>query len=145
MNTISRKSNISGFTLIELMIVVAIVGILAAIAIPSYQNSIIKSKSKEAQTNLIALSLTAENIYQRTLSYPVLDLANTTAIKADDKFKMWNVTSGSFSYSYKATTGSSYELKATGAESTLTGCTLTLSNNGTKTVAGCSVTTDWAN
>lgn len=138
--------NNSGFTLIEVMIVVAIVAILAAIAVPSYQNSIIKSKIKEAQTNLVALSLTAENIYQRTLSYPVLDLADTAAIKADDKFKMWNVTSGSFSYSYKATTGSSYELKATGVESSLSGCILTLSNDGTKTVsASCNALTDWSN
>jgi len=51
-----------GFTLIELMIVVAIIGILAAIAIPNFLKFQAKSKQSEAKTNLKA-AFTAETSY----------------------------------------------------------------------------------
>jgi type IV pilus assembly protein PilA len=55
-----RKS--SGFTLIELMIVVAIIGILAAIAIPNFLKFQCKSKQSEAKTNLSGI-FTAEKSF----------------------------------------------------------------------------------
>jgi type IV pilus assembly protein PilA len=50
-----------GFTLIELMIVVAIIGILAAIAIPNFLRFQAKSKQSEAKTNLGAIGTSAES------------------------------------------------------------------------------------
>ena len=62
MNTKNQK----GFTLIELMIVVAIIGILAAIALPAYQNYTQKAKFTEV-TNATAAAKTAVEICAQTL------------------------------------------------------------------------------
>lgn len=52
-----------GFTLIEVMIVVVIIGILAAIAIPAYQNSVIKSNRSEAKATLMDIAQGLQRCY----------------------------------------------------------------------------------
>jgi len=64
-----RRLNL-GFTLIELMIVVAIIGILTSIAYPSYQGSIMKSRRVDAQGALMGLANAMERYYTVNNFYP---------------------------------------------------------------------------
>lgn len=75
---------IMGFSLLELLIVLCIVGILSAIAMPNYSNYIMKEKRVEAQTMLLRLSSALENYYLHNNSYAdasleKLDLPETFA------------------------------------------------------------------
>lgn len=58
-----RKQAEKGFTLIELMIVVAIIGILAAVAIPAFLNYMAKSKASEVNENLHTIGKNADHYY----------------------------------------------------------------------------------
>ena len=62
--------NNRGFTLIELMIVVSIIGILAAIAVPNYQWGIIKTKESVLREDLYNLRSTIDQFYADQGKYP---------------------------------------------------------------------------
>lgn len=68
-----------GFTLIELIIVLAITGILAAVAYPSYQHYLTRSRRVEGQTALIDLATRMEEYYAANDTYQTATIASTTS------------------------------------------------------------------
>ena len=76
--------NNKGFTLIELMIVVAIIGILAAIAIPNFRNYQLKAKTSEAKVNLSAIATSQESYFAEYDTYKIC-AANPAAVPGRTK------------------------------------------------------------
>jgi type IV pilus assembly protein PilA len=69
-----------GFTLIELMIVIAIIGILAAIAIPAYQNYTIRSQITEGLTLADGWKTAIAEYYANTGNWPTQSLLTGTCV-----------------------------------------------------------------
>lgn len=65
-----------GFTLIELMIVVALIGILASIAYPTYQSQVIKAHRAEAKAALTSLAVAMEQEYTSSMDYTKASLGD---------------------------------------------------------------------
>lgn len=101
---LKRIKKQTGFTLIELMIVVAIVGILAAIAIPNYLNYQAKSQQAEVRTGLDAI-YTGLMVY-----YGAVDTGYAGATMASIDF----TTSGNARYSYSLSNLTTATFLATG-------------------------------
>ncbi|MDH2375151.1 type IV pilin protein [Cobetia sp. 3AK] len=68
-NALSHRRYARGFTLTEIMIVVVIVGILAAIAYPSYQDQVIRSRRADGQAALMSLAQAQERYMARCGGY----------------------------------------------------------------------------
>lgn len=79
-----QKQNQKGFTLIELMIVVAIIGILAAVALPAYQNYTKKAKFSEVIMAGSTLKKQIDICYQTEGSLGACDTATEVGFVAAD-------------------------------------------------------------
>lgn len=93
--------NNTGFTLIELMMALAIVGILVAVALPTYRQSVRRSHRSDAHITLSSLATQEEKFYFRTNNYTgdFADLMNgvvagTTTVNSEEGFYAITVTPG---------------------------------------------------
>lgn len=94
---------ISGFTLIELMIVVAVIAIIAAIAIPAYSDYVTRSKRADGKTGLLSFQLEQEKYRANNPSYASGAVLGLPADSPDGHYQI-NVTAfSSVGYSLSAT------------------------------------------
>lgn len=120
----------AGFTLIELMIVVAVVGILAAIAMPAYTDYVVRGKIPEATSNLATKRVQMEQFFQDNLTY-----ASAPACTQD------TTSSPYFTFSCSAATATAFSLQAVGT-GTMAGFTFTVDQSNAK--ATTAVPSGWA-
>lgn len=124
-----------GFTLIELMIVVAIIGILASIGYPSYQQHVIKANRSEAKVALEGLSGAMERYYSENNTYVGATIGGTSPTLAYSAKVPKDGTSTNYTLSITSATSGGYTLKATvatGSPQAGDG-NLTLTNTGIRT------------
>ena len=104
----------NGFTLIELLITMAILGILAAIAVPAYNGYITTAKMSEADNNLAALRLAEEEYFLENNDY---FFGADTATVASNSLGLWSASKGSdgfVNFNYAVTTSSGWTATAKG-------------------------------
>lgn len=117
-----------GFTLIEAMITVAIVAILAAVALPAYNDYVTRGRIPEATSELANRRVQAEQFFQDNRTYVGANPACT-------------VTAGQrFSFSCTVQTTATYTIQAQGTGA-MTGFTYTIDQTGAR--ATTSVPTGW--
>ena len=109
-----------GFTLIELMITVAIIGILAAVAMPSYQAYVIRGNIPEATSGLSDLRLRIEQFFADNRTYVGFGCPTPAQSK-------------NFVFTCPTLTANTYSISAAGkSTSNVSGFTYTIDQNGTR-------------
>jgi len=118
-----------GFSLIELMVTMAILGVITAIAIPAYTGYITTARMAEADNNLASIRLAQEEYFLENNNY--FEGANTGAIETDSD-NLWKVSKGSdgYNFDYVVTLSSGWTATATGKAGTqVAGKTREISKN----------------
>ncbi|MFZ1324990.1 MAG: type IV pilin protein [Candidatus Contendobacter sp.] len=144
------QSRSKGFTLIELMIVVAVVGILGAIAYPAYQDSVRKSRRADAKGVLLEAAQWMERFYTENSRYDQLRGGGAVPFAASGLTKAPKTggpAGGYYTITLSAVGQDTYTLTAaplaTGGQNSDTCGTMTLNNAGVKTVSSSTVAKCW--
>ena len=103
----NKRSANRGFTLVELMIVIVIVGILSAVALPNFLSQTDKAKATEATTKISGLLKEAYSEYQFEGDVKKVTTAMGTSLTKANEI-------GTFTYSYPAVSGTIFNVLATG-------------------------------
>lgn len=120
-----------GFTLIELMIVVAVVAILASIAYPAYQDSVRKSRRGEAKADLMELTQGYERFYTVNNTYVGFGAVLPYTQSPRTGLARYNITSAETATTFTLTAAPT----AAGGQNADTCGTLSINNLGIKTSA----------
>lgn len=134
---LNRK--IKGFTLIELMIVVAILGILSAIAYPSYTSYVKKANRADAIAGLLSLAGRMEEYYINNDSY----VGATVNVTATGTVGGSETPEGLYTLSIPAATAFAYSITATPKTADAECATLSLDSLGQKTATGTNAANCW--
>ena len=127
-----------GMTLMELMTVVAIIGIIVAIAYPSYRAQVRRSNRTEARVALEQTAGALEKCYTRYMRYD--DITNCPAANQFDSGGAYNTPKGYYQITAPTLNGTQFMLRADaqGGQATDTDCVrLEMDQTGNRTPPGC--------
>ena len=134
---LNRKTK--GFTLIELMIVIAIIGILAAVGYPAYTSAVKKGSRTDAIDSLLSLAGRMEEFYMNADTYngATVNAAGTGTVGSSE------TSDGLYTLSISSATAFAYMLTATPKNADPECTTLTLDSLGVKGATGTNATDCW--
>lgn len=142
--SLGKRNQARGFTLIEILIVVAILGVLTSIALPAYQNSVLRSGRAEAKGELMIVASDQERFFSsnNTYSTDATPLITTDATTRTTENGLYTITvaaggTGNIATSFVATA------TAVGDQTADACTTLTISSVGVRGATGATADECW--